>query len=56
MPLHTTELQRVGVEVLYAPYVTSVEQHLKEFGDRYDLVLLFRPVTVERHLSSIKTF
>lgn len=56
MPLHTPELQRVGVEVLYAPYVVSVEQHVKEFGDRYDLVLLFRPVTVERHLSSIKTF
>jgi glycosyltransferase involved in cell wall biosynthesis len=56
MPDYTTALQRVGVEVLYAPYVTSVEQHVKEFGQRYDLAFLFRPVVVERHIKTIRTY
>ena len=54
MPEYTTALQRVGIEVLYAPYVTNVEQHLKECGDRYDLAFLFRPGVVERHLKTIR--
>jgi glycosyltransferase involved in cell wall biosynthesis len=40
--------------VLYAPYITSVEQHLKEYGDRYNLAFLFRPGVVERHLKVIR--
>ena len=54
MPAYTTALQRAGVEVLYAPYVTSVAQHLKECGARYDLAFLFRPGVVERHLQTIR--
>ena len=54
MPEYTTALQRVGVEVLYAPYVTSVEQHLKECGGRYDLAFLFRPAVVERNIKAIR--
>ena len=54
MPDYTVALQRTGIEVLYAPYVTSVEQHLKESGKRYDLVLLFRPVVVERNIKAVK--
>ena len=56
MPDYTTALQRAGIEVLYAPYVTSVEQHLKEYENRYDLAFLFRPGVVERHLKSIRKF
>lgn len=54
MPEYTTALQRAGIEVLYAPYVTNVEQHLKECGGRYDLAFLFRPGVVERHLKTIR--
>ena len=54
MPEYTTALQRVGIEVLYAPYVTNVAQHLKACGDRYDLALLFRPGVVERHVKAIR--
>lgn len=54
MPEYTTVLQRNGIEVLYAPYVTSVKQHLKECGSRYDLAFLFRPGVVERHLKAIR--
>ncbi|HFD86281.1 MAG TPA: glycosyltransferase [Gammaproteobacteria bacterium] len=54
LPEYTTLLQRTGIEMLYAPYVTAVEQHLKECGERYDLVFLFRPGVVERHLKCIR--
>jgi GT2 family glycosyltransferase/SAM-dependent methyltransferase len=54
MPEYTTALQRVGIEVLYAPYVTSVEQHLKEYGNRYDLAFLFRPGVIKRHLETVR--
>jgi GT2 family glycosyltransferase len=54
MPEYTTALQRAGIEVIYAPYVTNVEQHLKGCHDRYDLAFLFRPGVVERHLKTIR--
>jgi len=56
MPEYTTALQRAGIEALYAPYVTSVEQHVKDCGSRYDLVFLFRPRVVERHLEMIRAY
>jgi GT2 family glycosyltransferase/SAM-dependent methyltransferase/glycosyltransferase involved in cell wall biosynthesis len=56
IPTYTTALQGAGIEVLYSPYVTSVHQHLKESGVRYDLALLFRPGVVERHLETIRKY
>lgn len=53
---YTTALQRAGIEVLYAPYVVSVQQHLKEYGERYDLAFLFRPTVVERHAQDIRKY
>jgi GT2 family glycosyltransferase/ubiquinone/menaquinone biosynthesis C-methylase UbiE/glycosyltransferase involved in cell wall biosynthesis len=55
MPDYTVMLQRAGIEVLYAPYVRSVAQHLQEAGGRYDLVYLFRPVVVERHIDTVRS-
>lgn len=54
--LNTEHLQKVGVEVLYAPYTVSVEDHLREFGDRYDLSVLIRPDVVERYLPLIRHY
>ena len=54
MPEYTTALQRAGIEMLYAPYVTSVNQHLKIHGSRYDLALLIRPAVVANHLKTIR--
>lgn len=56
MHKYTDALQRAGIEVLYAPFVTSVDQHLKEFGERYNLAFLIRPVVVERHIRSIRKY
>ncbi len=56
LPEYTSALQRNGIEVLYAPHVTSVEQHLNAHGKRYDLAFLFRPGVVERHLKMIRDY
>jgi GT2 family glycosyltransferase len=56
MPKYTTALQRIGVEALYAPYVTSVEQHVREHGFRYDLVFIARPVAFERQINLIRKY
>jgi GT2 family glycosyltransferase/glycosyltransferase involved in cell wall biosynthesis len=56
MPEYTTALQHAGIEVLYAPYVTTVDQHLNEYGQRYDLAFLFRPGVIERHLKTIRNY
>lgn len=54
VPEYTTALQRVGIEALYAPYVTNVKEHLKDCGDRYDLVFLFRPTVAERQIETVR--
>lgn len=56
IPGVTDELQAVGVEVLYAPYCTSVIEHLKTCGHRYDLAILVRPGVMERHLESVRCY
>lgn len=56
LPDYTNTLQRVGIEMLYAPFVTSVAQHLKEYGHRYDLVFISRPLTFKRNIDSVRKY
>lgn len=56
MANYTAELQRVGVEMLYAPYVVSVQQHIKQYGDRYDLVFISRVGTFERNIDLVRKY
>jgi O-antigen biosynthesis protein len=56
LPDYTPALQKAGIEVLYSPYNTSVIQHLKESGRRYDLVFLFRPGVVQLHIKAIRKY
>ena len=53
---YTAKLQSVGVEVLYSPYITSIKDHLKEFGKRYDLVFIVRVKTFEAHYEHVKKY
>ena len=54
LPEYSPALQRAGIEVLYRPYISSLEQHVKDCGDRYDLVLIFRPTVFERNIKVIR--
>ena len=56
MDSYTRDLQRIGIECLYAPYVTSVEQHLTEYGDQYDVVVVFRVMAAERNVEAIRKY
>ncbi len=49
---HTNRLQKLGIECLYAPYTTSMEDYLAAEGHRFDLVVLFR-VTVAGSLMDV---
>ncbi|NLI82629.1 MAG: glycosyltransferase [Deltaproteobacteria bacterium] len=53
---YTADLQRMGIEALYAPYVVSVEEHLKSHGHLYDAVLIFRVGVAEQHLDHVKRY
>ena len=53
---YTRDLQRIGVECLYIPYVTSIEQHLAEYGEQYDVVIVFRVTAAERNLEAIRKY
>lgn len=56
IPDHTANLQCRGIEMLYAPYVESVEQHLKDCGDRYDLVFVSRVTNFSRNIDVIRKY
>ncbi len=56
MSEYTPDLQRVGIEVLYAPYCKSVDKHIKESGHRYDLVLVFHVNTMNKYLQAIRKY
>ena len=56
VPGYTSALQRAGVEVLWAPHIVSVRSHLKQFGSRYSLALLFRPNLVERNIKAVRKY
>jgi GT2 family glycosyltransferase len=53
---YTQNLQRIGVECLYAPYLTSLKSHLQKCGDYYDIVYLTRIEIADRHIDDVKTY
>ncbi len=53
---YTQDLQRIGVECLYAPYDTEVYAHLKQRGREYDVVMLYRANFAVRFLADVQTY
>lgn len=53
---YTEFIQRSGTECLYAPYISSVAEHLREFGKFYDLVVLSRPTVAAKHLQDVRNY
>lgn len=51
---YTAQLQGLGVEVLYAPYVKSLQQHLRQCEADYDVVLLSRVACAGKHLPTVR--
>ena len=53
---YTADLQRIGVECLYNPYIGSIKNHLKEHGLKYDVVMLCRPYVAEPHIDYVRQY
>jgi GT2 family glycosyltransferase/glycosyltransferase involved in cell wall biosynthesis/ubiquinone/menaquinone biosynthesis C-methylase UbiE len=53
---YTQGLQQKGIEVIYAPYVISVEDYIKKCGRFFDLVILSRAHIAIKHFASIKRY
>jgi len=49
-------VQDLGVEVLYTPYVYSIEKYLKEQGKNFDVVLLSRAHIAWKYIYHIRRF
>jgi len=53
---YTADLQRIGVECLYQPYIGSVATHLEKHGLKYDVVMLYRPHVAEPHIENVRKY
>ncbi len=51
---YTTQLQKMGVECLHAPFFTSINEVLQQRGHEFDLVFITRYDVAERHIDSIR--
>ncbi|MDR0781939.1 MAG: glycoside hydrolase family 99-like domain-containing protein, partial [Pseudomonadales bacterium] len=51
---YTENLQRIGIECLYQPQVPSLREHLKQHGNEYDLVMLFRVHEAAQHIAAVR--
>jgi GT2 family glycosyltransferase/glycosyltransferase involved in cell wall biosynthesis len=53
---YTGDLQRLGMECLYPPYINSVRDHLEREGKRYDYVLLCREPVASELIDDVRRF
>lgn len=53
---YVADLQSRGVEVLFAPYVTSIAELLDARGREFDIVIVARHYIAVKHLSAIRRF
>ncbi len=51
---YTPQLQALGIECQYVPYIHSVEQYLQEFGQQFETVILSRADYAEKYIDEVK--
>lgn len=52
----TNRMKDIGVEVLPDSAVTSVENHIRQYGGRYDIVVLDGEYVATKHLASVRRY
>jgi len=52
--MYASLLQEIGIEVLYAPAINSIDQYLEECGGRFDVVMLSRVDIADRFIHKVK--
>jgi GT2 family glycosyltransferase len=53
---YTKDLQRIGVECVYAPYCCSVDEYLQEHGKHLDVVFLYRVSNASKYIDQVRIF
>lgn len=53
---HTQDLQRMGIECVYAPFFTSMAQLLQQRGDEFDLVYVTRYNVAEQVVDLVRRY
>lgn len=53
---YTADLQKNGVEVVFEPYVTSIEKYLAENGAFYDIIVISRAHIAVKYIGLIKKY
>jgi O-antigen biosynthesis protein len=56
MGQYTESLQRMGIEVIYAPFAYSMSSFLESRGREFDVVYLTRYNTAQNHLKLVRQF
>ncbi len=51
---YTPQMQALGIECQYAPYVDSVRGYLEKFGAHFDAVILSRADYAEKYIDDVK--
>lgn len=53
---YTRDLQARGVEVVYAPYISSIKDYLRRYGGILDVVLLSRVDVAKRNIDNVRKY
>jgi GT2 family glycosyltransferase len=53
---YVSNLQERGVEVLYSPYIKSVEKYLRDSGGHFDVIVLSRADVADRFINHVKKY
>jgi GT2 family glycosyltransferase len=51
---YVSQMQQLGVEVLYHPYVQSVHQLIEQTGDHFDVVFLCRHYIAAQYIATVR--
>lgn len=54
--IYTLQMQKIGIECLYQPFLESVSTHLKFHGHLYDVVLLSRVHVAEKFIDAARKY
>lgn len=53
---YVTDLQIRGIECIYTPYLESIDEHIKQMGKYYDIVMLFRAPYGGQYIDVVKEY
>nr|WP_281500781.1 glycosyltransferase [Kordiimonas marina] len=53
---YAEQLQRIGVEVIYAPFYVAVDEFLQERGAEFDVVYITRYYVAQDHLDMVREY